>query len=197
MTYLYGGDGSDIYNNAMVWASRLAIQLTGPESELSGTVKYGYFPVGSMFDDDQPTDWNIKDLERSVYLTESLKKTKGSVSLQNAIVNHDVGMKMGLKFGNAGDDNAFAGEYVSFAILQKPFVSLGDGVNVPYTMEISVGSNYVANPRVDNAFARSLNTPGLINGGWTSVLGDVVGAPLTSYLPNLGKSMYNYLPTTI
>jgi len=209
-TSIYGSDGSDIYNNAMTWASQISIMLTDPTSELSGVAKYGFFPVGSMFDDGAPVEWTIGDLQRSVFSTESLKVTKGRVSLQNAIVNHNVASKMGLTFGDISADNAFASEFVSFCILERPFVSLGEGVNVAYTMEAQVSSNYVANPRVDNAFARSIHSEsGQINGYNAHVdnspttvqaytpdnidgYGDMlqIGKAALSFLPSLGTQLY-------
>jgi len=160
----------------MIWASRFSGFITGPEATLSGVVKYGYFPVGSMFDDDESTDWSIDDLQRSVYHSESIKTNHGKISLQNAIVNHECGTKMGLGFGSASADNSFAAEYVTFAIIEKPMVSLAEGTNVEYTIEAVIESNYVANPRVNNAFARSLNSAGIQGGFVDGMLGAIGSA---------------------
>jgi hypothetical protein len=156
MSDLYGSNGSDVYNNAMIWASRIEGQTVGPQANLAGVAKYGFFNIGSMFDDGVATNFTLNNLKTSIFHEESLKETQGKFSLQNAIVNHDIGMKMGLSFSNVSDDNAFASEYVAFVILEAPYQSISDGNLMQFSIDAVVRSNYVANPRVTNAFARGL-----------------------------------------
>lgn len=48
MIDMWKSDGSDVYQNAMVWAQQTTIRLTAPLANVSGVVYMGYFPLGSV-----------------------------------------------------------------------------------------------------------------------------------------------------
>lgn len=50
-------------------------------------------------------------------------------------------------------------ELVSFAIIERGFTNLTTGANAVFSMDVAVESNYVFQPKLWDAFARSLDSP--------------------------------------
>jgi hypothetical protein len=48
MIDIYKSDGSNVYQNSMIWAESYTIALNGPLANSSGVAYMGYFPLGSI-----------------------------------------------------------------------------------------------------------------------------------------------------
>jgi hypothetical protein len=91
--------------------------------EASGSVRMGYFPLSSLIDKTtgESTALTINNLLKSVRSTQ--KYVGQPVVLTSAIVNHDLVNTMQDNFDTS--DWGFASEYVVFAILENPYMTIG------------------------------------------------------------------------
>jgi hypothetical protein len=59
MVDVWKSDGSNVYQNAMIWAESLTVVLNGPLANSSGVVYMGYFPIGSLLNTDSESQFNF------------------------------------------------------------------------------------------------------------------------------------------
>lgn len=65
---------------------------------------------------------------------------------------------MGMNLTELEDQySKFANEYVAYIIIENAFRSIDNGDSVDFTIDIQHRANYVANPKVGNSFAQSIN----------------------------------------
>lgn len=119
----------------------------------------GYLPFGSLLSSDSETqeDYSVGDL-----INQATSMTKmsgqGKYLLSNAIVNNDLVFSMGMNLAELQDQySKFANEYVAYIIIENAFRSIDNGDSVDFTVDIQHRANYVANPKVGNSFAQSIN----------------------------------------
>jgi hypothetical protein len=80
-----------------------------------------------------------------------------TVELQSAVVNHDIVNRMGISLTNVSDDNSFAGEIISFAIIESAFTPISGTTAIKYFVPVDTSANFVFFPKISDAFARSLD----------------------------------------
>lgn len=127
----------------------MTVTMKGADATLAGAVHLGYFNVGSMFTDDaEETIITPNQMIERATKQVNLKSSKGVFQLSNALVNHDIAMKMNMSVSHISDDNSFGNEWVCYAVIEKPFSNLTGTDKLNYTMDLEIHSNYVANPKV-------------------------------------------------
>lgn len=125
----------------------------------TGTVTYGCFPLSSAWDvNNANINFSINSLLKCTVGRPIDLKTTSTVVLDGAIVDNSVATAMRREFDSTGGSNndVLASEYVSFAIIDRPFTDVTTGNPINYQINLQAEANYGFYPLVTDAFSQSL-----------------------------------------
>lgn len=178
MVDVWKSDGTGIFSNAMIWAHEMDIVLNGPLANTSGVVYCGHFPFGSLLSSNSETQSNFTLSQLVNNASKQFKLGQEPIQLVNAIVNNDLVFSMGMEMDELETNHSkFSNEYVAYAIIENAFRSIDSGASVQYTIDIHHSANYIANPKVGDSFAQSINHKTNVSRMDYGMWGDTRGGP--------------------
>jgi nucleoid DNA-binding protein len=141
----YGTDFQGVGSRGFIWAGDLTLRVNAPAATQAGTIYLGSFPMHSLHGGISLSASNlIKAATTTIPANQSFSLVSSIVD--TSIVDYD------------GDDNMtwdrtetlIKSEYVSYAVIEKPAVSISDGTNVTYALRGEINCNTIWWPKFND-----------------------------------------------